>query len=50
MEINPKKEVLTIVQANNIYNLLQTFRLINDDDMESLQNSYDNYNNVAFKT
>ena len=49
MEINPKKEVLTIVQANNIYNLLQTFRLINDD-MESLQNSYDNYNNVAFKT
>ena len=38
MDINPKKEVLTIAQANNIYNLLQSFRLINDD-MESLQNS-----------
>ena len=31
MEINPKKEVLITVQANNIYNLQQTFRLINDD-------------------
>ena len=49
MEINPKKEVLTIVQANNIYNLLQTFRLINDG-MASLQNSNEKYNKVAFKT
>ena len=37
MDINPKKEAVTIPQANNIYNLLQTFRLINDL-MESLQN------------
>ena len=49
MEINPKKEVLTIVQANNIYNLLQTFRLINVD-MESLQNCNEKCNKVAFKT
>ena len=49
MEINPKKEVLITVQANNIYNLLQTFRLINHD-MESLQNSNEKYNKVAFKT
>ena len=41
MDVNLKKETLTIAQANNIYNLLQTFRLINDD-MESLQNSNEN--------
>ena len=49
MDVNLKKETLTIAQANNIYNLLQTFRLINDD-MESLQNSNEKYNKVAFKT
>ena len=38
MDINPKKEALTIAQANNIYNLLQTFRLLNHDT-ELLQNS-----------
>ena len=38
MDVNLKKETLTIAQANNIYNLLQKFRLINDD-MESMQNS-----------
>ena len=49
MEINPKKEVFITVQANNICNLQQTFRLINDD-MESLQNSNEKYNKVAFKS
>ena len=49
MDINPKKEALIITQANNIYSLLQTFRLINDD-MESLQNSNEKYNKVSFKT
>lgn len=38
MDVNLKKETLTIAQANNIYNLLQTFRLLNHD-MELLQNS-----------
>ena len=49
MDVNLKKETLTIAQANNIYNLLQTFRLINDD-MESLQNSNEKYNKVSLKT
>ena len=49
MDINPKKEALSIAQANNIYNLLQTFRLINDD-MLSLQNSNEKYNKVSLKT
>mgnify|MGYP006975624873 CR=1 FL=1 len=40
MDVNLKKETLTIAQANanNIYNLLQTFRLLNHD-MELLQTS-----------